>query len=99
VAEYNEFGIGIALIGNFEESPPTASQLASVKRLVSVLARRYGIDSRNVVGHSEIKATACPGALFPMDELRQSVLFTWNGGRRSAPAVLHVVSLKGMHLP
>ncbi|HID23695.1 MAG TPA: N-acetylmuramoyl-L-alanine amidase [Planctomycetaceae bacterium] len=99
VAEYNEYGIGIALIGNFEKSPPTAKQLTAVKRLVSVLARRYGIDSRHVVGHSDIKATACPGKLFPMDEVRQSVLFTWSGGRRSAPAALHVASLKGTHQP
>jgi hypothetical protein len=72
VAAYNERGIGISLIGNFDESPPTSAQLASVKRLVSILVAEYGIAPENVAGHGDITATACPGRLFPLTEVRES---------------------------
>lgn len=68
--EYNQHGIGIALIGNFDEQPPTADQLAAVKRLVAVLKSEYHIDSEHVIGHGEVKATACPGKLFPLTEVQ-----------------------------
>jgi N-acetyl-anhydromuramyl-L-alanine amidase AmpD len=70
--EYNEHGIGVCLIGNFEENPPTARQLAAVKRLVAVLKREYKVPADRVIGHSEVKATACPGRLFPLAEVAHS---------------------------
>jgi hypothetical protein len=73
-AEYNEQGIGIALIGNFDEGPPSASQVAAVKQLVGALKFRYHILSSKVIGHSDIKATECPGKHFPMEEVRVSYL-------------------------
>ena len=84
VKKYNEYGIGIAVIGNFEKTKPTPAQLASVKLLVTALCQRYGIPPENVLGHREIKATACPGKYFPLEEIRQSLLFSWQGGRPSA---------------
>ena len=73
VADYNQHGIGIVLIGNFENDPPTEAQTASIKRLVSTLKREYGISSSKVVGHGDVKATECPGKLFPMSDVRDSV--------------------------
>eukprot|EP00913_Durusdinium_trenchii_P023444 g22022.t1 len=67
--QHNQYGIGIALIGNFEKAPPTAAQLAAVKRLVATLKREYAIDGKNVLGHSKIRATACPGRYFPLAEV------------------------------
>ena len=67
--EHNQHGVGIALVGNFEEGPPTAAQLAAVKRLVSVLKQEYGIESDHVLGHRDIKSTACPGKYFPLAEV------------------------------
>lgn len=69
--EYNELGIGVCLIGNFQETSPTPAQLASVKRLVRVLKGEYAIDSDHVIGHKEVKATECPGKLFPLTEVSQ----------------------------
>ena len=69
--EYNQHGIGIALVGNFDEQPPTPAQIEAVKQLVGELKSQYEIESERVVGHSEVKATACPGKLFPMDEVSQ----------------------------
>lgn len=71
IADYNQHGIGIVLIGNFENQPPTDAQTAAVKRLVSVLKREFGIGSSKVLGHSDVKATECPGKLFPLGEVRE----------------------------
>lgn len=70
--EHNQHGIGIALIGNFEKTPPTRAQLASIKKLVAVLKREYNIPAKKVVGHSKIRATACPGKLFPLADVAAS---------------------------
>lgn len=67
--QHNQHGIGIALVGNFDHNPPTAKQLASVKRLVATLKTAYAISSSQVIGHSDIRATACPGKYFPMAEV------------------------------
>lgn len=76
--EYNQQGIGIALIGNFDQTPPTPAQLDAVKNLVGELKTQYEIDEERVIGHSEVKATACPGKLFPMEEVRQVMLSNRN---------------------
>ena len=67
--EHNQHGIGVCLVGNFEDEPPSRSQMAAVKRLVNVLKAEYGISSDKIIGHSDIKATACPGKHFPMAEI------------------------------
>lgn len=72
-AEYNDYGIGICLVGNFDEKPPTPAQVSAARALIVRLCRQYGIGPQNVVGHNDIRrggATACPGKLFPLDELR-----------------------------
>jgi N-acetylmuramoyl-L-alanine amidase len=73
VADYNQHGIGVVLVGNFENSSPTAAQLRSLKKLVRVLSREYEIQTAQIVGHGDVKATECPGAHFPMSEIRDSV--------------------------
>ena len=72
VEEYNQHGIGICLVGNFENHRPSTAQLAAVKRLVGVLKSEYRIRSDKVVGHRSVKSTACPGKLFPLEEIAQS---------------------------
>jgi hypothetical protein len=72
--DYNERGIGICLVGNFEKTPPTAAQRKSVKLLVQTLRTEYRIPAASVVGHKDIRssATECPGKLFPMAEVAGS---------------------------
>lgn len=62
--EYNQYGIGICLVGNFQDHRPSTAQLASIKRLVGVLKKEYGLKSSQVVGHRDVKSTACPGKFF-----------------------------------
>jgi N-acetyl-anhydromuramyl-L-alanine amidase AmpD len=66
---YNQSGIGICLVGNFENHEPTASQMASLKKLVRTLKGNYRVASKNVIGHRDVRATECPGKLFPMQEV------------------------------
>jgi len=69
--DYNERGIGVCLVGNFEKTPPTPAQKRSVKLLVATLRNEYRIPIANVVGHKDIRASAteCPGKYFPMAEV------------------------------
>lgn len=69
VAEFNEYGIGVCLVGNFDESPPSPRQVAAARRLVAALKGACGIDTAAVVRHGDLKATACPGKLFPHEEI------------------------------
>jgi hypothetical protein len=72
-AEHNSSGIGICLVGNFEEAAPTRAQLAAVHRLTQALADRYSLSGRDVIGHSDVKSTACPGKLFPLAEIQSAI--------------------------
>lgn len=68
---YNQAGIGIVLIGNFEEAPPTQAQIRSARRLVRTLKSAYHVSDANIIGHRDAKATECPGKLFPMSTIKQ----------------------------
>ncbi len=66
---YNERGIGICLIGNFDEAAPTARQLVALRNLMKTLAERYAIPREQVLRHRDVHATACPGRLFPWEQV------------------------------
>jgi hypothetical protein len=63
--EFNEMGIGICLVGNFEKAPPTKRQMETLSRLLRSLRDKFGIVPDEVVGHRHVKQTACPGRYFP----------------------------------
>ena len=76
--EHNVFGIGICLVGNLEQAPPTKAQLASLKKLVSKLKVKYGIKDHNIFGHKHVRydngsgkteKTACPGRKLDLQQL------------------------------
>lgn len=71
-AAHNEHGIGICLIGNFEEAPPTDKQLASARRLIGYLKGEFAIPADRIHKHGDLKATACPGKHFPDRELART---------------------------
>lgn len=73
IADINETGIGIALVGNFDKAPPSDAQMESVSRLVGELCSMFELTSDQIIGHGDIKATACPGRHFSLGELRSSV--------------------------
>jgi hypothetical protein len=71
VSDVNEYGIGICLVGNFDQSRPTAKQVAAAKALVAYLSDRYKIDSEHVGSHDQFAdgPTACPGKNFPAEAI------------------------------
>lgn len=66
---YNENGIGVCLVGNYEihDEVPEA-QLSALVELVRFLMDRYKVPWENVIMHKDVPGgthTECPGAHFP----------------------------------
>ena len=74
---YNNYGIGICLVGNFTRYAPTEKQFNKLVALVNVLQDMCSIPLSRVVGHGGIKKeyTECPGRLFPMRRLKSNLRF------------------------
>jgi hypothetical protein len=69
---YNDFGIGICLVGNFDLTRPTDEQVRSLSKLVAFLMHTYRIPADRVVGHGETgKATECPGRMMNVAQVRR----------------------------
>ncbi|MFV1958697.1 MAG: N-acetylmuramoyl-L-alanine amidase [Planctomycetota bacterium] len=69
---YNDFGIGICLVGDFERGGrPSRAQLDSLVRLCRFLMARFDIPLDRLVGHSDCKPTKCPGRFFPWAQVRE----------------------------
>jgi hypothetical protein len=65
----NKDGIGICLVGHFNNYPPSARQMQSLAELVRFLQKRYNIDTSRIYGHGTTpgaRVTDCPGHMFPM---------------------------------
>lgn len=74
--EYNEHGIGICLVGNLDEQPPTPAQLSALRALIARLSAKYDIPAGAIVGHNQIRrggSTACPGKYLNLNELRDGL--------------------------
>jgi N-acetylmuramoyl-L-alanine amidase len=67
---YNKHALGICLVGNFNATTPSQKQMDSLKELILFLKSKFGIMNKNILLHKEAKATECPGANFPMEQLR-----------------------------
>jgi N-acetyl-anhydromuramyl-L-alanine amidase AmpD len=67
--EANSNGIGICLIGDFEVGKPTPEQMDSLIYLLHYIWKQY--PGLPIKGHKDIMPTACPGKLFPWDELHE----------------------------
>ncbi len=68
----NSVAIGVALVGNFNETQPTKAQLDSLITLVKYLMEYYRIPYSNIMGHRDVPGanTDCPGRLFPWTTVR-----------------------------
>lgn len=72
----NFFGIGICLVGNFEETDVPTQQFDALVALTKALIRRYDIPVENITGHGMIEgeSTRCPGRRFPVDDFMQAIV-------------------------
>ncbi len=71
----NLVGIGIGLVGNFDEGRPTPAQMRTLVKLVGSLGKYYRIASKNILGHSQVPGahTDCPGKRFPWNDFNRSL--------------------------
>jgi hypothetical protein len=67
---FNEQGIGICLVGNFESGRPTPKQMQATAKLVAYLMQTYSIPAKNVIGHDDTKSTLCPGRFLNLATVR-----------------------------
>jgi N-acetyl-anhydromuramyl-L-alanine amidase AmpD len=71
---YNQQGIGICLVGNFEKGQPTARQWEVLVKLVSYISRKYHVAPENIIGHQDVNPkTLCPGKGLSLEKLRKDV--------------------------
>jgi hypothetical protein len=68
---FNEYGIGICLVGNFEEERPTAKQMAALEKLVAYMMVTYHIAPDHILRHKDTKETACPGKFLDINVVRR----------------------------
>ena len=63
----NKIALGICLVGNFDEHPPTRKEMESLRALVVALMARCDLTPRAVRTHQQINIvrTRCPGSKFP----------------------------------
>ncbi len=65
---FNEYGIGICLVGNFQETDPSPAQVRTTRALVAALQEAYGIPNARVYRHRDVREgiTECPGNKCPL---------------------------------
>ncbi|HXG46829.1 MAG TPA: peptidoglycan recognition family protein [Methylomirabilota bacterium] len=80
----NEVGIGICLVGNFEQTRPTAKQILAFRELMDYLRREVVGSKIRFAVHKEIDPgrTACPGRFFPTVQMHR----LYGGSARAARA-------------
>ena len=66
--------ITICIVGDFDQTAPTPSQIRRAQQLVQTLQRRLHIPAKNVIAYDQPNSPAGLGHLFPADRLRDSLL-------------------------
>jgi N-acetyl-anhydromuramyl-L-alanine amidase AmpD len=73
--DWNLRGIGICLIGNYENHQLPEQQYSALVKLTTTLMQRYAISAEHVNGHGLIEGerTKCPGKHFPFARFRKDI--------------------------
>jgi N-acetylmuramoyl-L-alanine amidase len=96
---FNDYGIGICLVGNFDNQRPSDEQMKSLSRLVAHLMKTYHIPADRVVGHGDTgKPTDCPGRLMNIAQVRQlSIRALADGGDLIPSADTQTATVQLLH--
>ena len=71
---FNEHGIGICLVGNFNRNRPSRAQLASLKELLAFLSGECRIPISRINTHGGVThKTACPGKHFSLTAVKHDL--------------------------
>jgi len=75
-SDRNFRGLGICLIGNFEENEVPEAQYQSLVKLTKQLMAKHNILAENLSGHGLTpgETTLCPGKHFPMERFIRDVI-------------------------
>ena len=86
---FNDFGIGVCLVGNFDLARPSDQHVRSLSKLVAHLMRTYRIPAERVVGHGDTgRATECPGRMLNIAQVRRlSVQILVDAGETVPPDI------------
>ena len=68
VTSYNRTYLGFVVPGNYSKTKMDEELYQAVLGAVKHIMQLYGL--KKLVGHREIKATECPGNLFPLNRLK-----------------------------
>ncbi len=81
--EYNIFGIGICLVGNFNNSNPKRKQMTNLIKLIKKLKKENNIPNNRIIGHRDVpwddnpdkfEQTACPGKKISLKDIRAKLI-------------------------
>lgn len=72
---HNAHTIGVAAAGNGNKEHLTPAMKHTLVQVFATLCKRHGLTERNILGHREVNATACPGDLYFQDlqEIKKEV--------------------------
>jgi len=77
---WNRFALGLCVIGTFHRGLPHSERIEEgsaiyedIVAAVCHLCQKYHSPAGKVLGHRDVKATACPGDLFPLAEVKRDV--------------------------
>lgn len=78
---FNAKSIGICLVGNYDNDPPSEDRLSRLASVCRDLQRQFGIPRDQVIGHRETflklgepVQKSCPGDKFSMEEFRKRLI-------------------------
>lgn len=71
--KYNNHGIGICLVGDFDHEKPSQAQIKALVYLTKGLMDYTGLPASAVHYHKDFKPTDCPGRLFPYRQFEQAI--------------------------
>jgi N-acetyl-anhydromuramyl-L-alanine amidase AmpD len=71
---YNQHGIGICLVGNFDNYEPSEAQIRSLVKLCRYLSVTFHIPPERIFTHGGITGkTDCPGKLLDVELIRRKI--------------------------
>ena len=71
----NEYSIGICLIGNYDNSPPSRNQIEKLSELILSICLLFGINPVNIYPHSHFATNkSCPGSRFDFPEFKTRMI-------------------------
>ena len=89
----NYDGVGVCCVGNFETEAPSEELYAFVAQVCRGIMLRHPI--KEIGGHRDYYATACPGKNFDMGKLKEYI----KGGAKVDEKTSCVINIKGTLFP